>query len=90
MDDIELTILRRMGITFQKESLEAVNTWLFSRVEQRYTSEISKKSQFFEHINKSKMEFLKAIKSLVDEKIEDLEKKDSSKQKKKATKIKVE
>jgi hypothetical protein len=60
----------------------------------RFFSEIDKiggrKSKFFNHINKSKMEFLKAIKSLVDEKIEDLEKKGAKKTKKKATKINVE
>ncbi|MFH1123188.1 MAG: hypothetical protein V1758_05950 [Pseudomonadota bacterium] len=49
-----------------------------------------RKSKFFEHMNLSKVEFLKAIRSLVDERIEDLEKKGSSKGEKKATKIKVE
>ena len=47
------------------------------------------KSEFFEHLNKSRLEFLKAIRSLVDEKIENIEKKSARKQKK-ATKIKVE
>ena len=49
-----------------------------------------KKSKFFDHMNKSKLEFLKAIKSLVDERIENLEKRGSSGSRKKATKIKVE
>jgi len=49
-----------------------------------------RKSKFFEHMNLSKAEFLKAIRSLVDERIEDLEKKGSSKGEKRATKIKVE
>ncbi|MCJ7595274.1 MAG: hypothetical protein MUO52_10950 [Desulfobacterales bacterium] len=49
-----------------------------------------RKSKFFEHMNLSKVEFLKAIRSLVDERIEDLEKKGSSKGEKRATKIKVE
>ncbi len=48
-----------------------------------------KKTEFFDHLNRSRMEFLKAIRSLVDEKIEDFEKK-SAKGKKKVTKIKVE
>ena len=48
-----------------------------------------KKSEFFDHLTRSRMEFLKAIRSLVDEKIEGLEKK-STKGKKKVTKIKVE
>ena len=60
----------------------------------KFFSEIEKmgkrKSKFFDHINKSKVEFLKAIKSLVDERIEDLEKKGSSGSGKKATKINVE
>ena len=47
------------------------------------------KSKFFDHLNQSRVEFLKAIRSLVDEKIENIEKK-SAKKKKKATKIKVE
>ncbi len=46
-------------------------------------------SEFFDHLNQSRLEFLKAIRSLVDEKIENIEKK-SAKKKKKATKIKVE
>ena len=49
-----------------------------------------KKSKFFDHMNLSRIEFLKAIRSVVDERIEDLEKKGSSKKGKKATKIKVE
>ena len=49
-----------------------------------------KKSKFFEHMNKSRIEFLKAIRSIVDDRIEDLEKKESKKGKKKMTKIKVE
>jgi hypothetical protein len=48
-----------------------------------------KKSEFFDHLTRSRVEFLKAIRSLVDEKIEGLEKK-SAKGKKKVTKIKVE
>jgi hypothetical protein len=49
-----------------------------------------KKSRFFEHLTQSRVEFLKAVRSLVDEKIEDLEKKGASKGKKRVTKIKVE
>ncbi len=49
----------------------------------------NKKSKFFEHLTKSRIEFLKSIRSLVDEKIEDLEKKGSAKVRKKVTKIKV-
>ena len=60
----------------------------------RFFSELEKlggkKSKFFEHMNKSKLEVLRAVKSLIDEKIEDLEKKGSSGSRKKSTKIKVE
>lgn len=48
------------------------------------------KSKFFEHLNQSRVEFLKAIRSLVDERIENLEKKGRKKPVKKKTKIKVE
>jgi hypothetical protein len=47
-------------------------------------------STFFEHLNKSRIEFLKAIRSLVDERIEHMEKKASHRGKKKASRIKVE
>jgi hypothetical protein len=49
-----------------------------------------KRSKFFEHIAQSRMEFLKAVRSLLDEKIEDLEKKGSGKATKRMTRIKVE
>ena len=49
-----------------------------------------KKSRFFEHLTQSRVEFLKAIRSLVEEKIEDLEKKGTARGKKRVTKIKVE
>ena len=48
-----------------------------------------KKSEFIDHMSRARVEFLKAIRSLVDEKIEDAEKK-NAKAKKKVTKIKVE
>lgn len=49
-----------------------------------------KRSQFFDHMTQSKVEFLKGIRSLVDERIDNLEKKRSTKSGKKMTKIKVE
>ena len=49
-----------------------------------------RKTKFFEHMGKSRVEFLKAVRSLIDEGIERIEKKDSSATKKKTTKIKVE
>jgi hypothetical protein len=48
------------------------------------------KSKFFEHLDLSRIEFLKAIRSLIDERIEGLEEKKSARQEKKATKIKIE
>ena len=48
------------------------------------------KSKFFEHLNQSRVEFLKAIRSLVDERIDNLETKSKKKTGKKGTKIKVE
>ena len=47
-------------------------------------------SEFREHMAKSKMEFLKGIRSLIDKRIDDLEKKQSKKVQKKATRVKVE
>jgi hypothetical protein len=47
------------------------------------------KSKFFEHLDLSRIEFLKAVRSLVDERIENLEAKKRSGQGKKATKIEV-
>lgn len=59
----------------------------------RFFSDLEKvsgrKSKFLEHLDKSRIEFLRAIRSLVDERIESLEKKDA-KRTKKTTKIKVE
>ena len=48
-----------------------------------------KKSKFFDHMNQSRVEFLKAIRSLVDERIADIEKKGAAGTKR-STKIKVE
>jgi hypothetical protein len=49
-----------------------------------------RKSRFYEHMTRSKIEFLKGIKSLLDERIEYLEKKGSKKAGAKLTKVKVE
>lgn len=49
-----------------------------------------KESEFTKHMTQSRIEFLKAIRSLVDERIETLEKAHSAKGKKRMTKIKVE
>ncbi|MCF8120132.1 MAG: hypothetical protein K9L83_07980 [Deltaproteobacteria bacterium] len=49
-----------------------------------------KDSAFFEHMKKSRVEFLKGIRSLVDERIEAIEKKGASGDKRKATRVQVE
>ncbi len=49
-----------------------------------------RKSLFYKHMTRSKIEFLKGLKSLLDDRIEDLEKKDSKKAGTKMTKVKVE
>ena len=49
-----------------------------------------KRNAFYKHLNRSRLEFLKAVRSLMDEKIEDLEKRDQAKTSKRATKIEVE
>ena len=60
----------------------------------RFFSDLEKasgnKSKFLKHLTRSKLEFLKAVKCLVDDKIADLEKKGPAKGRKRATKIRVE
>ena len=51
---------------------------------------VGKKSKFFEHMTRSRIEFLKGLRSLLDERIEQYEKKGSKKAAPKMTKIKVE
>lgn len=58
----------------------------FSDIEKR----VRKESKFLEHLTRSRIEFLRAVKCLVDEKIENLEKESASRGRKKVTKIKVE
>ena len=48
-----------------------------------------KQTDFFKHMTQSRIEFLKAMRSLLDERIDSLEKKKSAKAKKRMTKIKV-
>jgi hypothetical protein len=51
---------------------------------------VSPSTEFREHMGKSRIEFLKGIRSLVDKKIDDLERRHGKREGKKATKIKVE
>lgn len=50
---------------------------------------MGKKSKFFEHMTRSRIEFLKGLRSLLDERIEHYERGGSGKTAKKMTKIKV-
>ena len=49
-----------------------------------------RKSPFYKHMTRSRIEFLKGVKSLLDDRIERLEKQDSKKTGAKMTKVKVE
>ena len=70
----------------EKESLPCPLTKIFMHLR----SSAERKSKFFQHLTRSRVELLKAVKSLLDDKIEYLEKKAASQDKKKMTKIKVE
>ena len=70
----------------EEESFSCPVGGFFSDMEKMF----GKKSKFFEHMGRSQAEFLKAVRSLIDEKIEGLEKKGSAKAGRKRTKIKVE
>jgi hypothetical protein len=48
------------------------------------------KTKFFEHLDRSRVEFMKALRSLLDERIERVEKRQRSGREKKATRIEVE
>lgn len=48
-----------------------------------------KKTDFFNHMTQSRIEFLKAMRALLDERIDHFEKKKKPKKKKQMTKIKV-
>ncbi len=72
---------------------EKTNQEIMSCPVARIFSELEKacgrKTNFFDHLHQSRVEFLKAIRSLVDDRIDDLEKK-TEKGRKKTTKVKVE
>ncbi len=69
---------------------EEVFTCPIGRFFAEFERSSKEKSTFFKHLNQSRVEFLKAIRSLIDERIDTLEKKQDSPQGKRATKIKVE
>ena len=48
-----------------------------------------KKSKFIDHMTQSRIEVLKAVRSLVDERIQDLDRKKSASGKKRMTKVEV-
>lgn len=73
-----------------KEEREEVFTCPVGRFFAQFERSTADKSEFFNHLNQSRVEFLKAVRSLVDERIEHLEGKNAKKQGRKATRIKVE
>ena len=52
-------------------------------------SVFAKQSDFFKHMSRSRIEFLKAMRSLLDERINSLEKQETATSKKRMAKIKV-
>jgi hypothetical protein len=71
-----------IGIEEAFRSLGTFFAWLDER--------ISPSSEFREHMTKSRIEFLKGIRVLIDKRIDDLEKRHPKKAGKKATRVKVE
>jgi hypothetical protein len=84
--------LEKEGIMAKAKS-DIVNDQMLCPVG-RFFSKLEKascrKSKFTEHLHRSQAEFLKALKYLIDEKIEDLEKEGSGREENKSTRIKVE
>jgi len=68
-----------------EEAFRSLGTF-FSWLDER----ISPSPEFREHMTKSRIEFLKGIRVLIDKRIDDLEKRHSKKAGKKATRVKVE
>jgi hypothetical protein len=71
-----------VGIEEAFRSLGKFFSWLEGR--------ISPSSEFREHMDKSRVEFLKGIRVLIDKRINDLEKRQPKKAEKKATRVRVE
>ena len=70
----------------KKERISCSVGSFFTELEKTF----GKKSSFYKHKTRSKIEFLKGVKSLLDDRIEHLEKKGSKKTGAKLTKVKVE
>jgi hypothetical protein len=68
-----------------QETISCPVARIFSELENAF----GRKSEFFNHLHQSQIEFFKAVRSLVEERIDDLEKK-KEKGRKKAVKIEVE
>ncbi len=73
----------------KEKNTQEVLTCPVARIFSELEKTLGRNSNFFNHLSQSRIEFLKAIKSLVDDRIEELEKK-KEKRKRKATKIEVE
>ena len=74
----------------KEKTKEEVFTCPVGRFFAEFEKSSKDKSKFFKHLNQSRVEFLKAIRSLIDERIDNLEQKQDNKKGKRATKIKVE
>lgn len=82
MEKKKLEEEEEIGIEEAFRSLGRFFSWMEGR--------ISPSSEFREHMVKSKIEFLRGIRSLIDKRIDDLEKRQPKKTDKKARRIKVE
>ena len=89
MDKISISFSKEMIMGKEKREKEMANCPV-GRFFMELETLSGSKSKFLEHISRSQVEFLKAIRALVDERIEGLEKKKSKKTGKRVTKIKVE
>jgi hypothetical protein len=74
----------------EKKSKEETSGCPVGTFFKEFEGTFGKKSKFFKHMAQSKVEFLKGIRSLLDERIDHLEKKSSGKSGNRMTKIKVE
>lgn len=74
----------------KKDAEEKVFVCPVGRFFMSFEGKREKKSPFLDHLSKSDVEFLKAVRSLVDERIEILEKKEKKQGCRTATKIEVE
>ncbi|HDL08230.1 MAG TPA: hypothetical protein ENG35_05765 [Desulfobacteraceae bacterium] len=75
---------------YKEKNEKEINSCPVSKFFFDFKEAFGKKSKFYKHMAQSRIEFFKAIRSLVDDKIEVLEKKASAENKKEMTRIEVE